>query len=63
MSEHAYELNSFICEFCGKLIEDGPDGYETECEHYRIPEEFKVTSTHVKFPTIEVILEDTEKSS
>ena len=45
MIEHAWELNSFICEYCGTLIEDGPDGYVTECEHYRLPKEFKPETT------------------
>ena len=58
-----YSENSFICEWCGTLIIDSPEGFVSECEHYRIPEEFKVSATHVKFPPIEVILEDAEKSS
>jgi hypothetical protein len=64
MKEHIeYCENSFICEWCGTLIIDSPEGYRSECEHYRIPEEFKVTSTFFKFPPIEVILKDEEKSS
>lgn len=27
-------MSSFICEHCGALILDTPQGYVTECEHY-----------------------------
>lgn len=29
-------MSSFICEQCGKTIQDTPEGYSTECEHYPI---------------------------
>ena len=53
-----YSENSFICEWCGTLIIDSPEGFVSECEHYRIPEEFKVNSTPGFSVEIEV---DTEK--
>lgn len=28
-------MSNFFCPICGAVIIDSPDGYITECEHYR----------------------------
>ena len=29
-------MSNFICKKCGTMIQDTPNGYVTECEHYPI---------------------------
>jgi len=29
-------MSDFLCDICGALLQDSPEGYVTECEHYQL---------------------------